>query len=204
MIENKLLKSADENTTGELIKTALSLFRLQEINTIAAEQVKQRQRAINCFKEDLEIYLAYQYQLRDKLELPIHTELQFGNIANLTLENLEVAADKVKKQEKAHFLRYLVTESTIWNEKIRAWNKEKQEQVIDKWNAEVVSEEFERAINAALTKENVAIDDFDARTAIGKQMSNDLLYKMQYALTKEYLHELGETDLIVAFGNHPI
>lgn len=200
MIENELLKNNENQPISDVMDAALSLFRLDELRKIAAAHVQQRLYENPRFNEDIEIHLGYECKLRDDLALPIYTELNFSGVARISNDQLLNAKTKVLEQEKNYFLRHLVTESTLWNAKIEAWNKQKKLQLIDEWNDEIVSDQFNKSIDENLKKANIPINDSDARRNAGQKLANDLLYKKLYRLTEAFLNENNAICLIDQFN----
>lgn len=194
MIEDKLIKK--EVPISQLIQTNRQLFRLQILEKIAAQHADKRRRHASGFAEDIEIYLAYQYKLRNKLSLPIHTKLQYGLTADLTTGDLERAEKQVLEKEKNDFFRYLVTESTSWIAQLERWNNTKKTATDDSYLEEIASEDFTRAVDDLLKVNNITVDDDDARQAASKKMADDLLYKKRYKLTQEFLAENNALALL--------
>lgn len=203
MIEHRYIHSNDDASLSDAITVASSLFRLKELDEVAAFHVSQRKKVEPNFNEEIEIHLAYQNKLRNELALPIFTELQFANVAGLGPELLEAAKDFVLKREKRDFIRYLVTESEIWRTKIDDWNKNLREKAIDSWNDEIMSEDFETLIDLSLESEGLPIDDMDARREIGKTLANDFRYEQEYYVTKAFLKEKGLLSLLDSYDNRP-
>lgn len=201
MLENEVIKTDQSQTIEELIGLSLSAFRLGVLEKISAKHVQKRLQDSPSFSEDIEIYLAYQYKLRDEFNLPIYTELQYDAVANITDEDLLNAKTEMLDQEKKYFLRYLVTESLIWQAKINAWNAEKERVMKENYLEEIASPQFEKAIDDVLLLKGIPADDHDARHLIRTRLEADRLYSEKLVLSKTFLEEKGALALIAPFLN---
>lgn len=179
MIEHRLIKN--NASISEMFNIVRSLFRMQELEKIAASHVKQRRKDVVGFKEDIEIYFAYQYFLRKELELPIYTTLEYENVAKLTKNNLEDAKNQVLRQEKQYFLPYLINDSDAWNQKIENWNGEK--------------------VAAAKTQFLERIEDMISKPGTSYKINSKcetdkLKYEIYFPLTREFLKENDVLSLL--------
>jgi hypothetical protein len=110
MIHNARTLSLDGDEAAALIRLAKGLFRLDEVERIALEDIQGRRDAINARRgltpvqranlmaqiEEVEVRLAYRVGLKDRLELPGQPKGgRFTHMANVTSDVLDVAARRV-------------------------------------------------------------------------------------------------------------
>ncbi|WP_420233875.1 NEL-type E3 ubiquitin ligase domain-containing protein [Pseudomonas sp. ABY48] len=110
MIHNAKALSAGEHEGATLIRLAKGLFRLDEVERIALQDIQQRRDAITAREdltdaqknrrirqiEEVEVRLAYRVGLKDRLALPGQPEGgRFLQLAGVTPDMLEAAATRV-------------------------------------------------------------------------------------------------------------
>ncbi|NUT80534.1 NEL-type E3 ubiquitin ligase domain-containing protein [Pseudomonas brassicacearum] len=110
MIHNAKALSAGEHESATLIRLAKGLFHLDEVESIALQDIQQRRDAINARQdltaaqknrqirqiEEVEVRLAYRVGLKDRLALPGQPEGgRFIQMAGVTPDMLEAAATRV-------------------------------------------------------------------------------------------------------------
>ncbi|MBV4498919.1 hypothetical protein HU715_026625 [Pseudomonas sp. SWRI12] len=110
MIHNAKTLSVEGDEAAELIRLAKGLFRLDEVERIALEDIQRRRDAINAQRgltpaqrtrlmkqiEEVEVRLAYRVGLKDRLALPGQPEgARFTAMANVTTDMLDAAARRV-------------------------------------------------------------------------------------------------------------
>ncbi|WP_180492289.1 NEL-type E3 ubiquitin ligase domain-containing protein, partial [Escherichia fergusonii] len=99
----------NEHTTADaFITLARQIFRLRQTERIAGEKVL----ALTAAHEDvdeIEVYLAYQTRLKVPLGLPdcLAPEMQFGFLARVTPEDINIAAETVLLAEEGEFGNWL-------------------------------------------------------------------------------------------------
>lgn len=199
MIENELIENHATVDVKEMIDTICGLFRLQQLEKIAAKHAEERRKVSPGFDEDIEIYLAYQHKLKEDLELPIYSELQFSDIADISNLDLLRATNVVREQEQYHFLSYLLLESRAWEAIVTAWDSKRVDALNEVYLDEIASEDFENNITVALQKRGVPTSDVDSRRTLSKKMADDLLCKRRFKLLKSYLIEKQALSVISRF-----
>lgn len=110
MIHKAKALSVGEHEGATLIRLAKGLFRLDEVESIALNDIQQRRDAINARQdltaaqksqqirliEEVEVRLAYRVGLKDRLELPGQPEGgRFIQLAGVTPDMLEAAATRI-------------------------------------------------------------------------------------------------------------
>ncbi|UAT36779.1 hypothetical protein KYD87_08325 [Escherichia fergusonii] len=98
----------EQTTADAFITLARQIFRLRQTERIAGEKVL----ALTAAHEDMdeiEVYLAYQTRLKVPLGLPdcLAPEMQFGFLARVTPEDINIAAETVLLAEEGEFGNWL-------------------------------------------------------------------------------------------------
>ncbi|EFF0771460.1 hypothetical protein CCF10_004538, partial [Escherichia fergusonii] len=98
----------EQTTADAFITLARQIFRLRQTERIAGEKVL----ALTAAHEDvdeIEVYLAYQTRLKVPLGLPdcLAPEMQFGFLARVTPEDINIAAETVLLAEEGEFGNWL-------------------------------------------------------------------------------------------------
>ncbi|EHJ4094816.1 hypothetical protein J1C05_004531 [Escherichia fergusonii] len=98
----------EQTTADAFITLARQIFRLRQTERIAGEKVL----ALTAAHEDvdeIEVYLAYQTRLKVPLGLPdcLAPEMQFGFLARVTPEDINIAAETVLLEEEGEFGNWL-------------------------------------------------------------------------------------------------
>ncbi|WP_063657496.1 NEL-type E3 ubiquitin ligase domain-containing protein [Candidatus Arsenophonus triatominarum] len=184
IIEDKIIKN--NNKIEDAIDAIRCIFRRKLLEKIAAAHCENRRNISPSFSEDIEIYLAYQYRLRDELSLPVYTQLEFGYIAELTEEDLHKAKLNVLEEEKQHFIRYLVTESACWKKILKNWNEVEYDNIQSEFHKRIASDDFNNQIDVKLKSEKFPIEN-DTRIQLIKKITDDMVYKDFLYLTKKFL-----------------
>lgn len=92
----------------QLIVLARQMFRLDMLEKIAYEKVASLPNA-----DEIEVYLAYQTKLRDKLGLPLDVaSMNFFDISGVDQIDLDRAQQHIKLAEEKQFKNYLANEWT--------------------------------------------------------------------------------------------
>ncbi|WP_258763511.1 NEL-type E3 ubiquitin ligase domain-containing protein [Bradyrhizobium arachidis] len=102
----------------ELLQHARVMFRLEALDGIARETVNvlRRSRPV----DETEVYLAYQTQLRDPLELRhVAPDMRFLTISGVTRDEVERVLATVRQQETIGFADYLATCWQPWETVLR-------------------------------------------------------------------------------------
>lgn len=194
-IEYDFLKMNTPFPLKDVVKIIVSMYRLTILERIAAEHIAAIKQDDSDLDE-IEIYFSYQYQLRKVLQLPIPTKLQFSYIANLDKETLISAERRVLEHEKQQFLRYLVTESSLWIQVLQRWNKSRYDNVNAAYLDYLESPHFQQAINRELSQHNLSIRDEDIRRQIEKTLADELLFEKRFQLTNDFLYEQNNITLL--------
>jgi len=175
----------------ELLQHGRVMFRLEALDGIARERVNSLRRADpDADVDEIEVYLAYQTQLRDPLELRhIAPDMRFMNVSHVTEDDVASAEASVRNQEAAEFPDYLATRWQPWESVVRRIAPEDyaamQERLVD-----AMGEEFQTRLNLRLAEE-VLTGDADAERVLGAQIRNEIAREIKSAVMHQVLGKLG-------------
>jgi E3 ubiquitin-protein ligase SspH2 len=182
-------KGAYDERLSELIPIARGMFRLDKLEEIAREKYESLR-----LRDEIEVYLAYQVQLRDRLKLPLDTKMLFFSLSGVTGKDLEEAEKKVKKLENDEFIQYLSTQWGPWQSLLKRLNTEQQK----KSEAELlnaVGGELADNVNARLKKEGL-VGVLEAEVAFGVEEKKKIAHRINDKLTREFLQTQGIAHLL--------
>ncbi|MGY3033728.1 hypothetical protein ACVIIV_002898 [Bradyrhizobium sp. USDA 4354] len=176
---------------GELLQHGRVMFRLEALDGIARERVNSLRRADpDADVDEIEVYLAYQTQLRDPLELRhIAPDMRFMNVSHVTEDDVASAEASVRNQEATEFPDYLATRWQPWESVVRRIAPEDyaamQERLVD-----AMGEVFQTRLNLRLAEEGLT-GDADAERVLGAQIRNEIAREIKSAVMHQVLGELG-------------
>ncbi|NYG45198.1 Leucine-rich repeat (LRR) protein [Bradyrhizobium sp. IAR9] len=176
---------------GELLQHGRVMFRLEALDEIARERVNSLRRADpDADVDEIEVYLAYQTQLRDPLELRhIAPDMRFMNVSHVTEDDVASAGASVRNQEAAEFADYLATRWQPWESVTRRIAPEDyaamQERLVD-----AMGEEFQTRLSLQLAEEGLT-GNADAERVLGAQIRNEIAREIKSAVMHQVLGKLG-------------
>ena len=113
--------------------------------------------------DEIEVYLAYQVKLREKLKLPLDTlDMLYFASSMVTDDDLAQAEAQVKADENAHFINYLSTDWKPWQVVAERLDNTGFEETQEKVLAHI-EESFEAQRNAGYAELDRKIDDASHR-----------------------------------------
>jgi len=113
-VTRALRSSTPEQAEPARLNLARQLFRLHQVELIARDTINQR-LASNVPVDEVEVSLAYRTGLAGELELPGQPRtMQFGTLAGVTQEQLQVAAHDVRSREAGDGLAEFISERDFW------------------------------------------------------------------------------------------
>ncbi|TFW02988.1 hypothetical protein E4K72_13295 [Oxalobacteraceae bacterium OM1] len=178
-------KGAYDDRIEDLVEQCRGSFRLSELAKIAKEKVSNTPGV-----DEIEVYLAFQVQLRDALKLPTDvSSMRFFRCADLTEAELKQAEREVKKAESDIFTRYLANECGPWRQALGRLDPARYEQAETDLYA-ALEEAFDARIDAALTPSALQ-NDADARRTQGVQVTADLNEVIYGKAARDFLAERG-------------
>ncbi|NOJ43916.1 NEL-type E3 ubiquitin ligase domain-containing protein [Bradyrhizobium australiense] len=182
---------AYDRRLDELLQRGRVMFRLRALDGIARETVNSLRRADpDADIDEIEVYLAYQSQLCDPLELRhVTPDMRFLNISHVTEDAVARATTTVRDQEATGFADYLARGWQPWDSVLRRIAPEDhaamQERLID-----AMGEEFQTRLNQRLAEHGLTGDP-DAERELGAQTRNEVASEIKGALTRQVLAKHG-------------
>ena len=161
---------------GDLLPLARQMFRLDLLEKIAYEKV-----ASLPFVDEVEVYLAYQIKLREKLALPIDAaEMRFFDVSYVTQQDLDFAEKSVKENEAKHFMNYLSTDWLPWQSVVKRLFPKEYTVAQEKINL-ITQTEFQQRQSAYLKAQSLVDNEFNRMqtapailSAIAYEINGDL------------------------------
>ena len=106
------LSPSPEILENKLVTLAKGAARLDQVNAIAREDMRSR----GTDRDEVEVYLAYQIKLAERLNLPWQSKgMLFGRLSHVTDNMIDAAYDKVLDLEKGDGLVNQMIDQTFWN-----------------------------------------------------------------------------------------
>jgi hypothetical protein len=173
----------------ELIGLARSTFRLRELETIARDKIKALRLV-----DEIEVYLAYQVKLQERLELRLHTpDMRYFGASGVDEEDLRQAEQRVKEAEGSHFEHFLSSQWEPWRSVMQRLDPERLQQA-DARLARAIAEEFPRRLREILP--SGLVGDADAERNAGPQITAAIAHEIFGQATREFLASQGCSDLL--------
>ncbi|MFK4535284.1 hypothetical protein ABIA00_003467 [Bradyrhizobium ottawaense] len=164
------------------------MFRLEALDGIARETVNvlRHSRPV----DETEVYLAYQTQLRDPLELRhVAPDMRFLTVSGVTRDEVERAIATVRQQETIGFADYLATGWQPWETVLRRIAPEKHAAMDDRL-VDAMGEEFQIRLNERLAEAGLA-GHGDAERTLGPQIANEIAREIKSGVMDRVLRAHG-------------
>jgi len=185
----------------ELLQHGRVMFRLETLDGIARDKVKSLRRADpDSDVDEIEVYLAYQNQLRDPLELwHIAPDMRFLAVSHVDQNDVAVAETFVRNQEKTGFADYLATRWQPWATVASRIAPEDYE-AMEKRLADAVENEFKARLAQSLAALQMTADTQassstswlqDAERELGAEISSKLACEIKGDLLRKVLTDRG-------------
>ncbi|VVE55831.1 E3 ubiquitin-protein ligase SspH2 [Pandoraea horticolens] len=181
----------------EIVDRGRGAFRLDALEKIA----RQKAQTLSLVDE-IEVYLAYQVQLRDRLELPTDiANMRFFHVAGVAPNDLMDAEQEVRARESTEFAQYFLVEWAPWQQVLARLDPEGTERAHQKLQDMLLG--YEQEVAAQLASISLPKDhDAQAQAGVGIMKAQQLeVYK---ELSREFLCKRGEEvlmDRIMGAGN---
>lgn len=170
---------------GELVDIARGMFRLDVLEKVSQEKVKSIRLV-----DELEVYLAFQVKLREKLDLPLDTEdMRYFDTSRVTQNDLDAAERLVKEKENNEFVHYLSTSWQPWQSVLKRLAGDQFERTQESL-IEAMDEPFRNLLDTRL-REHGLQNDPDAQREMGKQVKDELAHAINGMMTTEFLQSRG-------------
>lgn len=182
-----------DNKLLELMPKIRETYRLVELEKIAHEKTEQLNSQIDSSRSDdevdeIEVYLAYQTQLRDPLKLTsVAKEMRFFDVSYVTQNDLKSAEKKVKELENKIFPDWLA-QWFPWQKVLERIEPEGWEKAQEKRFQALENGSYEQQVKIELEKLELKGDAYaDAKRTIGRQIMETMDKNTFRQLTKETL-----------------
>ncbi|ODM72183.1 NEL-type E3 ubiquitin ligase domain-containing protein [Bradyrhizobium elkanii] len=180
----------------DLVDLGRIMFRLDALERIAREKTHSLQSAYNVEDIDaVEVYLAYQNKLRDRLGLQhVAPAMRYFEVSGVTDADVDSAETSVLTKEAAEFAGYLATDWQPWDGLVRRIAPEEyammQGQLID-----AMGEEFDNRLEQQLADKGLAgsASDLveDAKRELGAEIRKEIAREIKGALRDKVLNDHG-------------
>ncbi|QOG24009.1 hypothetical protein FOM02_42350 [Bradyrhizobium sp. SEMIA] len=172
---------AYDDRLGELIQKARVLFRLGELEPIARQKVNSLQ-----FVDEIEVYLAYQVKLRDRLDLQlIAPDMRFYDISYVTEHDLTAAETQVRNEEAAGFADFMATRWQPWETVVSRIAPDAHAEMQNRL-AEAMDGEFPSRLEQRLAEHHLT-GNSDAELQFGAQIRDEIAREIKGALMRQVL-----------------
>ncbi|MGY4473533.1 hypothetical protein ACVILL_000947 [Bradyrhizobium sp. USDA 3364] len=180
-----------DNRLDQLLQHGRVMFRLEALDDIARKTVSSLRRADpEANIDEIEVYLAYQTQLRDRLELRhIAPDMRFLNLAEVTADDVARAETSVRQQEATGFADFLATRWEPWDAAVRRIAPDNHAAARDRI-ADALEDEFPTRLNERLAEHGLT-DDVDAQRVVGAQILSEIAREIKGELMHKVLREHG-------------
>ncbi|WP_431016658.1 NEL-type E3 ubiquitin ligase domain-containing protein [Bradyrhizobium pachyrhizi] len=174
-----------------LIDLGRVMFRLDALEGIAREKVKSLQTDGRIGDvDDIEVYLAYQTKLRERLGLEhIAPAMRFFDVSEVTDADIDRAETIVRDKEATEFANYLATRWEPWEIVVKRIAPEAHN-VMETRLHEAMGDEFKHRLNHRLAGLHL-IGDEDAERLLGPEISNEIASEIKGELMRQVLAERG-------------
>nr|WP_146991677.1 NEL-type E3 ubiquitin ligase domain-containing protein [Bradyrhizobium macuxiense] len=184
-LEADVKEGAYDERLDELVQHGRVVFRLKALEAIAHEKVRSLS-----FVDELEVHLAYQVKLRERLELRhIAPDMRFFDVAYVTEDDLSAAETQVRNEEAAGFADFLATGWIPWDKVVRRIAPDAYEETRDRL-IDAMGEEFESRLRQRLADLDLT-DDADAKLQLGAVITKEIACEIKGELTSRVLGDRG-------------
>ncbi|PSH23946.1 hypothetical protein BLA50_18060 [Yersinia pseudotuberculosis] len=178
----------------ELMARGREMFRLEQLENIAREKVKILKTLNVHSVDDIEVYLAYQVKLRESLELfSVSKEMRFFGVSHVTTDDLLSAEEWVKTAENQDFPRWL-SQWSPWKSVVQRIEPERYAAAVEK-QYHALENIYPDKLAAELAAKGMT-GDVDANRIVGKRINDEIMGKIDMALTHEVLSAKGAISLL--------
>lgn len=181
---------AYDDRLPDLINVARGMFRLDKLEKIAREKVKSL-----TFVDEIEVYLAYQVKLRDRLDLPLDTiNMRFYDVSYVEQRDLDAAEASVKSAEALEFSDYLSTEWAPWQSLLQRQDPDRHESAQAQL-MHAIDTQFAPRLHAQLQELGLE-NDTDAQRTLGLSVQAEINREIMGELTRTFLASRSLSGLL--------
>ncbi|WP_160118094.1 NEL-type E3 ubiquitin ligase domain-containing protein [Pandoraea pulmonicola] len=195
--EHAVSRGDYDDRLGEIVERGRGAFRLD-----ALEKIARKKAQTLWLVDEIEVYLAYQVQLRDRLHLPTDiANMRFFDVSGVNAQDLEDAEREVLAREQAEFPQYFLTEWAPWQQVLARLDPEGTKRARQQMHD--MLPDYDREVTARLNRINLS-GDIGARAELGLEIIKPRQLAVYKELTQELLRKRGEEALmkrIMGTGN---
>lgn len=115
-------------TERELLRLGRSLYRLDQVDSIAARHIEQMRRDPYAMVDDIEVYLAYRVNLASRLGLPAQPSyMNYPEFSDVISRQVRLAGDRVLAGESLDVLAAALAQREFWQSFVRSYYRERFE-----------------------------------------------------------------------------
>ncbi|AUT29831.1 hypothetical protein C1192_02885 [Escherichia marmotae] len=169
-----------DNDTGALLSLGREMFRLEILEDIARDKVRTLR-----FVDEIEVYLAFQTMLAEKLQLSTAVkEMRFYGVSGVTENDLRTAEAMVRSREENEFTDWFA----LWG----PWHAVLKRTEADRWaqaeeqKYEMLENEYPQRVADRLKASGLS-GDADAEREAGAQVMRETEQQIYRQLTDEVL-----------------
>ncbi|ACD54257.1 T3SS effector E3 ubiquitin-protein ligase IpaH9.8 [Escherichia coli] len=169
-----------DNDTGALLSLGREMFRLEILEDIARDKVRTLH-----FVDEIEVYLAFQTMLAEKLQLSTAVkEMRFYGVSGVTANDLRTAEAMVRSREENEFKDWF----SLWG----PWHAVLKRTEADRWaqaeeqKYEMLENEYSQRVADRLKASGLS-GDADAEREAGAQVMRETEQQIYRQLTDEVL-----------------
>ncbi|EFP73869.1 T3SS effector E3 ubiquitin-protein ligase IpaH9.8 [Shigella dysenteriae] len=169
-----------DNDTGALLSLGREMFRLEILEDIARDKVRTLH-----FVDEIEVYLAFQTMLAEKLQLSTAVkEMRFYGVSGVTANDLRTAEATVRSREENEFTDWF----SLWG----PWHAVLKRTEADRWaqaeeqKYEMLENEYSQRVADRLKASGLS-GDADAEREAGAQVMRETEQQIYRQLTDEVL-----------------
>lgn len=131
------LNAASGAEEQALMHLGQQLWRLDEVDRIALEDIRQR-RAGGGNPDEIEVVLAYRLALRETLDLPLEpSDMLFAEVAGLTPQRISAAREQVLARENPDSLAQSIVDQSFWQEHLQQTERSRLEALDAPYHARI-------------------------------------------------------------------
>ncbi|APD13561.1 hypothetical protein RO07_25540 [Pandoraea pulmonicola] len=175
---------------AEIVDLGRGAFRLDALEKIAHKKAQALQQE----EEEIEVHLAYQVQLRDRLKLPTDVaNMGFFEFSRVTPQDLRNAEQEILAQESTEFPQYFLVEWAPWRQVLARLDPEGTERARQKLHDMLPAYDQE----VAARQDSLGLPgDQETHAQIGVGIMKAQQLEVYKELTWEFLCKRGEEALM--------
>jgi E3 ubiquitin-protein ligase SspH2 len=178
-----------DDRLAEVVERGRGAFRLDALEKIARKKAPAARK-----NHEIEVYLAYQVKLSDRLHLPTGiADMHYFHYSRVTPQDLEDAVQDVLARERLEFPQYFLVEWEPWQQVLARLDPEGFERAHQKLQDMLA--DYDRELSAYLASLGLP-EDPETQAQAGVGLMKTLQLAVYEALTRELLRKRGEEALM--------